>query len=675
MKAVNLLLISLLPAGMATAQVSVKEDSLRTVVLREVNVSAKQKTHQQHLFQFFSANRAATTEDVLSRLPELSMVRRGNYGMEPVIRSYNSGQVNLLLDGMRIHGACTDKMDPASIYIEPANLQSIEVRTTGGNLLNGSSLGGSVNMKLAEASCHGSCCETGATFSGSSNTGFHSASRSFFQSLNLNYTTQKWGIAATGTYRKAGNYRDGSGHRVQFSQYEKVNYSLHGKFLLNHNTYLKVDLLADDGWNIGYAALPMDVGYANARIGAVSLVKENVPGGWRKIEAKLYANQVKHYMDDTQRPDVPMHMDMPGKSNTSGFYLEGTKSIGQRQSLTLRADASLTRLVASMTMYQEGQLPMYMLTWPDNRQVQTGVAAQYVLQLDSLTQLQFSARADYSDFGLTTGMGKDQLAVFGYSGANAQFFIPSVSAQVSRKLHRNLKATASLGFNGRTPTASELYGFYLFNQFDMHDYIGNPGLQQETAQQAELSLTWRKPKWKVQAAGYVSRAGNYIMGVYDPSLSVMTTGARGVKRYQNLDYAILTGAEGSVMYQPFPKTQVVSVLKYAYARNKEGDPLPMIAPLRNITTIRQHIGKLWLQGEMETAAAQRNVSKAANERETGDFQLFHFRLGYNGRFNNIPWQLNGGVENIFDAYYREHLDWGNVARQGRNCFLQFGISF
>lgn len=133
--------------------------------------------------------------------------------------------------------------------------------------------------------------------------------------------------------------------------------------------------------------------------------------------------------------------------------------------------------------------------------------------------------------------------------------------------------------------------------------------------------------------------------------------------------------DSSVMYQPFAKTRVVSVLKYAYAQHKEGDPLPMIAPLRNITTIRQHVGKLWLQGEMETAAAQRHVSEAANERETGSVRLVHFRPGYNGQLNNIPWQLNGGVENIFDAYYREHLDWGNNARPGRNFSLQSGISF
>lgn len=660
----------LLPALTAAGQQSVREDSVRTVVLQEVKVTGKQKNQQQNLFQYFSANKAATTEDILARLPELSMVRRGSYGMEPVIRAFNSGQVNLLLDGMRIHGACTDKMDPASIYVEPSNLKSIEVRTNGGSFLNGSSVGGSINMKLAEATCHDE-----RVFSGTASSGYHSSANAFYQSVNLNYATYKWGLTATGTYRKSNDYRDGSGKRVNFSQYEKVNYSLHGKYMLNENTYLKLDLLADDGWNIGYAALPMDVGYANARIGAVSFVKENMGAGWQKLEAKLYANQVKHYMDDTRRPKVPIHMDMPGRSVTSGMYAEATKNMGRNQQLTLRADASMTALKASMTMYQEGQTPMYMLTWPDNRQVQSGIAAQYLLQLDSITQLQVSARADYADFSLTTQEGKDHLAVFGYTGKATSFFIPSVSVQLSRNLHRNLKVSLSLGMNGRTPTASELFGFYLFNQFDGFDYIGNTNLKAETGQQAELTLTWRKSKWRVQATGYVSRISNYIIGTYDPKYSVMTAGARGVKIYENLDHALLTGGEGSVLYNPFPQTQIVSTLKYAYARDAEGNPLPLIAPLRNISSVKQHFNKLWIQGELEMAAAQNRVNTAANERRTGDFYLCHYRMGYSGKAKGFGWQVNGGVENILNAFYREHLDWGNIARPGRNFYIQLGIGF
>ena len=669
MKNTCLLLLLLTCAAMVTGQEIADADSARTIVLQEVAITSRQKSQQQNLFNFFSTNKAATTEDVMARFPELSLVRRGSYGMEPVIRSYNSSQVALLLDGMRIHGACTDKMDPASIYIEPVNLRSIEVSTGGRSFLNGASVGGNINMKLAEASCHEQ-----AHFSGTASSGYHTAANAFFQSLSADYTSARWGIRASGTYRKANAYRDGSGTIVPFSQYEKVNYSLSGKFMLRDNWYLKLDLLADDGWNIGYPALPMDVGYANARIGAVSIVKEEASARWQTLEAKLYANKVKHYMDDTQRPNVPIHMDMPGQSFTSGFYAEGSKKTGNGN-LTIRADGAATVLKASMTMYQNGQSPMYMLTWPDNRQLQSGLAAQYAFRVDSATQLRLNARADFAAFSLTSQMGKDQLAVFNHAGGNNHYFIPSLSLQVNRPLIGRLKGSLSVGINGRTPTASDLYGFYLFNQFDGYDYIGNPGLKQETGLLVDGTLSYQQRQWKAQITGYISRINNYILGAHTPSFSAMTIGARGVKQYQNIDYALVSGAEASVVYSPSTQTQIVSTLKYAYGKDNQGVPLPMMAPLRNISSVRHYFASLWLQAEMETAAAQNKVSKVANERPTGSFTLYHLRAGYQTNIKNKAAQLAAGVENIFDVYYREHLDWGNMARPGRNVYVQLSIGF
>ena len=669
MKAFLMILIILLTGSAASAQVSPDGDSLRVVVLQEVLISAKQRSQQQQLYAFFNPGNLSITEDILARLPELSLIRRGSYGMEPVIRSFNSSQVNLLVDGMRIHGACTDKMDPASIYIEPVNLNSIEVRTTGNSLMNGASVGGSVNLQLAEATLNDD-----PHFSGTATSGFQSAAHAFFQSLSVDYGQSGWGLRASGTYRRAHNYRDGKGNVVPFSQHEKINYSLNGKILLNSSSVLKIDLLADDGWNIGYPALPMDVGFAAARIAAVSIVKEPLSGPWNRIEAKGYANHIRHYMDDTQRPDVAVHMDMPGKSTTTGFYAEGSRQ-HKRGSLKLRADGSLTALSASMTMYQPGQSPMFMLTWPDNRQLQSGLASEYQIALDSATQLSIHARADYSSFELSSQLGKDQLAVFNDDPGQRRYFIPALSVMVSRKLAPRLRGSLSLGLNGRTPTASELYGFYLFNAFDGFDYIGNTGLKQEMGQQTELSVSYQHPSFKAQLTGYVSRVKNYILGSYTPQYSAMTIGARGVKQYINQDYALLAGMEASLVCKPLPDMQLVSTLKYAYGRDEHGEPLPMITPLRNISSIRYTVKRLWLQGEMEIAAAQYRVSTTAKERTTGSFTICHFRAGYPFILNNLKGQLNAGVENLFDVYYREHLDWGHVARPGRNVTVQLMIRF
>ncbi|WP_299760742.1 TonB-dependent receptor [uncultured Pontibacter sp.] len=652
-------------------QNAIPSDTVRTIVLQEVAVSAKQQNHRLHLQQFYGANQAATTEELLSRIPEVSFIRRGSYGMEPTIRAYSPNQVSVTVDGMRIQGACTDKMDPATIYIEPLNLQSMEVHTAGGSVMQGAAIGGSLNMKLAEAELADM-----PTLSGSLSSGYQTAARAVLGNLRLSYATPTWGLRASGTYRKSQNYRAGNGERVLYSQYEKANYALNGKFLLHDDLVLQADFIADAGWDMGFPALPMDVGEAQARIASLTLLRENAERRWNRLEARLYANRIAHYMDDSTRPDLPVRMDMPGLSRTSGMYMEGTAAPAAHQSLTLRADASVSHLQASMTMYQEGQTPMYMLTWPDNRQVQAGLAAQYTLQVGRKIQVQLNSRLNASDFSITTGEGRDQLSVFGYTDTEQLFLIPSVSLQLSRMLLQKLKATVSGSLNGRAPTASELYGFYLFSQFDGYDYIGNPNLKAEKSMQGELTLSWQEPRLRLQATAYTAKVDNYILGSYAPNLSAMTIGARGVKVYQNTAHAFLAGAEASAVYNLNGYTQLVSTIKYSYGCDAAGEPLPMMPPLRNVTSLRKYLGDyLWLQAETEVAAAQHRNSEDFAEQPTNAFMLWHLRAGYKKETEKKVWQLNGGVENIFDVNYREHLDWGKISRPGRNLFLQLTMGF
>lgn len=646
-------------------------DSTRTVMLEEVYITERIKEQQEQQIHFFRANSSATTEEILARLPELSLVRRGGYGMEPVIRGYGASQVNLTVDGMKIHGACTDRMDPASIYIEPVNLDRIEVRTGPGSILKGSAPGGTIDLQLAEAEV-----TSAGKLSGIIQSGYQSAANALYESLNLNYSGDRWALKGNIAYRKAGDYKDGKNRTVDYSQYEKLNYSVSAKYFLNAHTYLKADLLADDGWNIGYPALPMDVGYASARIASVSLVSQNPKKKWSRFETKLYANKIRHFMDDTQRPDVIMHMDMPGRSSTAGWYAEGKMKTGGRESLSVRTEVSLTRLYASMTMYEDGYDPMFMLTWPDNRNLQSAISAEYTWRVDSLTQVQLNSRADLSIADLETAAGKDQLGVFGYTGFFRQFFIPSAAARLSRQLGKSWQAQLGVTWNGRAPSASELYGFYLFNQFDGYDYIGNPGLYKESSLQGEATLNW-KPSSRLQArvTGFVSAINNYIMGKQDVSLSTMTPGARGVKVFSNTRTAMMAGGEGSILARPLKNTRISSTLKYVYGEDAQGDPLPMINPIRSINAVRQQVKNLFIQTEYEVAGNQNRVSIITGEQQTGSFNLWHLRMGYVGTWNNMPWQLEGAVENIFNSLYREHLDWGKIPRPGRNLVLHFKLSF
>lgn len=662
----TLIIISYVPA--LFAQVS-ETDSSRIVELNEVTVAGKQKSQNQRLVNFFRANQTTTLEDIISRLPEMSLIRRGPYGMEPSIRSFTGGQINVMVGGMRIHGACTDKMDPATIYIEPANLENLQVQTSTAGFFNGSSIGGTINMKIAEPDLRNDKKVTGVISSG-----YQTAAKGFYESVRLNYSSGKWAFMASGTYRDNQNYRSGGGQEIDFSQFRKVNYSFAAKYQYNRHTSLNADMLADDGWDIGYPALPMDVGYAAARIVSVSINRENNDRLLYKWETKIYANQVRHSMDDTRRPFVPMHMDMPGVSKTAGIYSEGNIRLKHNQKLSFRADASSTYLQASMTMYQAGQLPMYMLTWPDNRKNQAGLSALWSLQADSLLSIQLTGRADMVSYQLVSQEAKDQVSIVGNIAVRTDL-LKNLSVQLSRKAGRRFRVTAGLSFSERMPSASELYGFYLFNAHDGCDYIGNTDIKPERSLQAEVSGSYQSVKARLQVSGHYSRIRDYIFGAENASLSTMTIGAKGVKSYVNLPYAAVAGLEASAILSPATHTEIVSTLRYTHGRDHEKKPLPFISPLKNISSVRYFVKRISGQLEWETALAQNKVSEKAGENTTQGYFLVHARGGYSTTIFKNRVDIQAGIENIFDKEYCEHLDWGKIARPGRNVYVQLKVQF
>ncbi len=645
------------------------KDTTVNVQLNEITIKGPLIGRGQRLKDFFMANKAATTEDVLSKLPEINMIRRGSYGVEPLIRTYNTGQTNLLVDGMRIHGACTDKMDPASIYIEPKNLQSIQVQTSHGTQA-GSTIGGTVDLKLKEADC--GC---GKLLSGFVSSGYQSAANSLFETAGFNLGGKKWAVRSNITYRHADDYRGGGGSIVKYSAYNKLNYGLSAKYIFATHWLAKVDFIYDDGWNIGYPALPMDVGYAAARIAAVSIVKQNPDAKWSNTEFKVYANNVYHLMDDTHRDNVLIHMDMPGRSTTYGSYTNATLQLSPAGRMEIRADISSTDLTASMTMYQPNQPPMYMLTWPDNRRVQGGFAATYNNKLDTSTSITISARLDQFVSYLTKSAAKDQLSVLQNPTDDIWRRLKNISAEVERDFNSRYKISVTAAYAERMPSSSELYGFYLFNAFDNYDYIGSTILKTEQAFKADVSLQYISPKIQISFTPFASKVSNYIFGIYQPSFTAMTIGARGVKAYNNIAYVYMAGIESGFIYKASHDIQFISTFKYNYGEDNNGCPLPLIAPIRIVTSIRKQFKHLAVQVDAEGAGAQDRINKSSGETSTGGFFIAHIRGSYSGVLSQNSFRIDCGIENLFDVIYKEHLDWGKISRPGRNIYVQVSYSF
>jgi iron complex outermembrane receptor protein len=649
----------------------IKDSIYKRLILKEVYIQSQVQS-KYPASSFYQSSGLANTEDMLSKIEGISLIRRGPIGMEPALRAFSGGQINMVIDGMKIFGACTDKMDPVTIYTEPVNLKSIDIKYAGDGMAMGSSVGGTLNLKLAEAELN-----SDKTLTGTVSTGYYSAATAILNTMTLEYSSEKWGVRTSGVYRKADNYRNGLGQIVAFSQYEKTNANISTKYKINGKSTIKADLLVDDGWNIGYPALPMDVGYARARIAALTYQIYTPEKLIQSLEAKAYLNSIKHAMDDTNRPLVPIHMDMPGESNTQGAFLEAKLKKLTNHQLNIKIDNYHNRVKADMTMYPENSAAMYMLTWPENHQTVTGIYVNDRFSINKNNWIDLKVRLDVAQSKVTGEMGINQFAILGYDvSKQSTRLLKNLNAGYTKYLNSQFTLYGNVGYTERLPTSSERYGFYLYNRMDNHDYLGNPNLRNEQAFNTELNLLYTENNFSFKLNAFSTYLQNYIIGKTQDGLSVMTIGADGVRGYENIKSATISGMESNLNYFSSNKRLIINnTLKWIYAHDNNKKPLPLIPPLKSITSLRFVRNSFFLQAENEFALAQTRINQEFGERKSKAYTIQNLRATYNFKIQQYKLQFSAGAENIFDISYFEHLDWGSIARPGRNIYGMLSVKF
>src|SRR5690606_31308593 len=127
--------------------------------------------------------------------------------------------------------------------------------------------------------------------------GSSSGSITTYGVLNASGKASAYRLSAT--HRKANNYRAGGSTEVNYSQYEKLQISTSGKWATGSYDTLTAEIILDEGWNIGFPALPMDVGTAKARIFALTFERADPWWILHSFRMKGYHNQIHHTMDDS----------------------------------------------------------------------------------------------------------------------------------------------------------------------------------------------------------------------------------------------------------------------------------------------------------------------------------------------------------------------------------------
>ncbi|UPS44467.1 hypothetical protein M1D30_13070 [Prevotella sp. E15-22] len=604
---------------------------------------------------------AATIDEHLQKLNHVELVRRGSYAWEPTVNNMQTERLSTTIDGMKIFYACTDKMDPVTSYVESGNLQSISLNSgLDGNPQATGNIGGSLDLKLRKTGFDN------IPFHASASVGHEWNGHVQVYGADAALSNHNTYLNAGAFYRHADNYEIGGGEKLQFSQFQKVNVFTNAGLRLAEKDMLEATFIFDRATDVGYPALNMDVAKAEGLITSLSYKHLFRHANW---ETKAYYNHITHVMDDTTRPDVAIHMDMPGKSWTAGVYSLLTTAL-KHHDVALNYDLYYNRLFADMTMYPGGAAPMYMVTWPDVGTLNTGVAITDHISIASNQSLRLSAKVAWQQQRLNNEEGYHALKVF-FPGMTDAYHQTTGRIAANYQISAyNSQFSLGAGWGSRAPTVTEAYGYYLNNTFDQYDYIGNPSLKNESAVELNGAVKWRPSEGvNVTLDGNVFLFSNYIIGQFETRLSPMTVGAEGVKVYGNISHATIANISLSWDWQITEHLQWNKKVSYSSGRDADGDPLPLISPISwQSEWIYQH-QRLQAQLAIKGNARQNNYGEKYGETAAKAWTIVNLAAQY--QFSSVT--VRAGVENLFDKQYTTYADWCHIPQKGRNIYVNLSF--
>ncbi|MGJ5641726.1 TonB-dependent receptor plug domain-containing protein [Formosa sp. S-31] len=637
-----------------------------TTVLNEIIIRGEGR-----LNHYKQEKSMATIDDYLEKSDRATMIKRGNYAWEPTLNNMTSERLAVTIDGMQIFGACTDKMDPVTSYVDVSNINKITVNSGQAGTEDGHSIGGGINLQLPKPKFYKKELKS------SLDTGYETNGNYFSSGLDLSYSDNRFFINADAIYRHSDNYKAGNNKEIMYSQFEKYNISLQAAYKINTNNTLDTKIIYDQANNIGYPALPMDVSLAKAIIGSASHIytnKETLINNW---ETKLYFNTITHIMDDSQRPDVSIRMDMPGWSDTYGFYSKAKLNFKDNHHSLINLNGYYNRSLAEMTMYPNNpsEADMFMYTWPDIRTLYSGIFFKDHWTMSETQSLTSSVRLGFHNNRIANLTGLESLSIFYPTLQDSKSrFLTSINTKYQANTDKS-SYSFSLGYGERAPSVSEGYGFFLFNSFDNYDYIGNPNLKNEKS--IELNASYKRSfnrlNLNIESSWFYIL--DYIIGETNTELSAMTIGANGVRIYSALDYATIFNTYATAEYKFNNQFSFNAGLGYNYGIGSNDENLPLIKPFSYHGEFIYNTNKFNAALQITGNGNQNRYSSYYGETKTADYAILNLNFGHNIPLKQNRIILKYGIENLLDTYYSTYANWNNIAQQGRNFYTNISYSF
>ena len=634
-------------------------------------------TIQVEAEQIVDANTADITIDTLLRptpsdggewileVPGVTGVKMGTHGTDPVIRGQKNNQLNVLLDGAYLFGGCPNRMDPPSSYATPEIYDSALVIKGVQSLIYGAGgPGGTVLYERATPTF-----EPGQNYYGKAGAGYVTNGAIWNAFADISAGSNKAFVRGTiSAAEQTENYKDGNGDEVHSGYKTNAGNLLFGGRTAG-GTLLRFDLDAVRGSDIKYAGARMDAPVSDSDSYKFTIESGGM-GSFSAITADVYRTDVYHEMDNfSLRPQPGSWMWVPSDSITDGARLLGDMMLANG-TLTLGLDYQANDRDATRYAGSSGTFPTMVQAylWPGVSIEQPGVFGEYSGNLSKGNDYTFGLRVDYVDSSASKadlmpvamgGQSANDLYTT-YYGLTAQDKTDTNVSALYRMEHVfDAQTTFRWGLSRsvRSADATERY-IAAGSPMPTMRWVGNPDIQPEAHHQLDLGMNFQLRKGELSFTTYYDDVSDYILldRAHGQAGILLSDGAYV---YRNVD-AVLYGFDMEADYQWTSSWRSRFTAAYVYANNESDNrAIAQTPPLEGTASLEYWQEGWMLAGEMRSVAKQ---SRVDDDPVTGSGVDFGVTPGYTvyrlyGLFKlGKLAELKYGIDNLFDKYYREHLN-------------------
>jgi len=574
----------------------------------------------------------------------ISLVRGSGIANDIILRGQKKDNINVLIDGAKIHGACPNRMDPPTSHIETNNVASVKIVEGPYDVKNFNTLSALVEIQTQKP-----------TKELSGNVNVNAGSFGYRKiGASASGGTDGFRILLGASYEESDQYKDGDGktfaqqleavapvgNRYQDSKkdikaYEKKTFMVKTYFDIADNHEVKLGYKRAESDGVLYPSRPMDAVYDDSNMYTLGYSAYNLGRFSQILDVELFKTDVDHPMDTAYR-NVSTTSPAGIVTNHLETDVQGAK-ISNEFNL---ADIDFTVGLDTSTRNWDGKYSA--------SNAASAINGRYSINdTDTKNKAIFAtAQRKINDFILQGGMRIDDTKIeHGGTLKDNDYDSFNANAMLTYLLDANSEVFIGAGKSSRVPDARELYF-----QNNMGGLVGNPNLDQTKNYEANLGYSLNYESGTVKIKTFYSQLKDYI---YNQG---------GLNAFTNIDAKIygFDVAGSHTLVENLTLDYALAYLKGKKDKAIEGQSdrdLAEIPPLKANLGLSYAFSNATLSAEVVAQKAWSSYDEDNGEQRLPGYGIV------NVKYNHIVHKnidVTVGVDNVFDKTYAATNTYNDV---------------